>query len=267
MTRTASILSLTDVTVEIGGARLLDNVNCVIPGSGIIGLVGQNGSGKSTLMRLMARQLRQTRGRATLEGNDLRALSDRLFAQQVAYLPQSVPAAPGMTVRELVSLGRYPWHGMLGRFADDDARQVEDALRVTGTDRFANRIVDTLSGGERQRCWIAMLIAQNARLLLLDEPLSALDISHQHAAMALLAKVCAERAVSVVIILHDINLAALFCDWIIALKSGKVAAEGTPDAIMTAPTLQAIFDVPMLVAPHPGTGKPFGFVEETATKR
>ncbi len=253
-------LNLTGVDVVIDDSYLLRDVTCNFSCNGLTGLVGQNGSGKSTLMRVIARQNNPTSGEVKLGGKNLSDFSARAFAKEVAYLPQSVPSAPGMTVRELVSIGRYPWHGALGRFSKEDEEKIEGAMHITGTLNFANRVVDTLSGGERQRCWLAMLVAQNAQLLLLDEPLSALDMRHQHGALNLLKQLCEERCLAAIVILHDINLAAQFCDHIVALKSGSVVVEGPPETIMKADTLSQIFDIEMGVAPHPGNQKPHGFV-------
>lgn len=264
MTQNVPSMSATGINVLIEDKCLLDNVSCTLPGRGITGLVGQNGSGKSTFMRVLARQLRPQGGKVTFAGQDIVEYSDRSFARDVAYLPQSAPVAPGMTVRELVSLGRYPWHGALGRFGDEDARHVEDALALTETTALSDRLVDSLSGGERQRCWLAMLLAQGARLLLLDEPTSALDLQHQHSTLRLLRKVCQERGIAVIIIIHDINLAASFCDHIVALKTGRLIDEGSPAEIMTPARLESIFDVRMLVTQHPQTGAPYCIIDASA---
>ena len=259
MTDTAPSILAKHVELDIEGSSILADVCCTFPGSVVTGLVGQNGSGKSTLMRILARQLPATRGQVTYDGGALAALSTRAVAQKLAYMPQNVPAAPGMTVRELVSLGRYPWHGALGRFTDSDVEAVDRALRATETDTFADRILDNLSGGERQRCWLAMLIAQQAEMLLLDEPTSALDLGHQHAILGLLKQLTLVTNVGAIVILHDINLAAQYCDRIVALNAGRVVAEGTPAEIMTPEQLASIFGIPMLVAPHPGTKMPYCF--------
>lgn len=264
MTQPAPSMSVTGINVLIDGRSLLDNVSCTFPGQGITGLVGHNGSGKSTFMRVLARQLRPQGGKVSFAGQDIEEYSDRSFAREVAYLPQSAPLAPGITVRELVSLGRYPWHGALGRFSEEDGRQVKEALALTDTTALADRLVDSLSGGERQRCWLAMLLAQGARLLLLDEPTSALDLQHQHSTIRLLRKVCEERGIAVIIVIHDINLAAGFCDRIVALKAGRLIDEGSPTEIMTPAKMEFIFGVRMLVTPHPQTGAPFCLIDASA---
>lgn len=261
MTEPSQSISTTHLNVRIEDRQILSDINCVFPGTGITGLVGQNGSGKSTLLRVLARQLKPTSGEVTFERDDFANLSDRAFARKLAYMPQSVPAAPGMLVRELVALGRYPWHGPLGRFTEQDAQHVQTALEITGTEAFSDRILDTLSGGERQRCWLAMLVAQQASLLLLDEPTSALDLGHQHNMLKLLKRVCSTTGVSAIVVLHDINLTAAYCDTIVALNSGEMVARGAPGAIMTSDVLHRIFGVKMHVAPHPLTNMPYSYVE------
>ncbi|HER20178.1 MAG TPA: ABC transporter ATP-binding protein, partial [Chromatiales bacterium] len=173
------MFQLQRVTFSINGTRLLDPVDlCLEPGR-VYALVGHNGSGKSTLLKLLARQTMPTSGQLHFDGTALPDWSARDFARRVAYLPQHPPAAGHLTARELVGFGRYPWQGLLGRTTVEDRRQVQHAMAMTQTSEFADRRVETLSGGERQRVWFAMLLAQESDFLLLDEPLSALDIAHQ----------------------------------------------------------------------------------------
>lgn len=261
MTETDLTIDAKNIELVIGGRAILNKLTCRFPGTGLTGLVGRNGSGKSTLMRILARQLRPTGGEVRFGGTSMSDLSSQAFAQQVAYMPQNIPPAPGMTVRELVSLGRYPWHGALGRFGPNDTAAVDRALQTTGTTEFADRILDSLSGGERQLCWLAMLIAQDARMLLLDEPTSALDLGHQHAMLRLLSEITQKRNVGAVIILHDVNLAAQYCNQIVALKNGQRAAAGSPGDIMDPDILRDVFDIPMLVASHPGTNLPYSYAD------
>ncbi len=253
-------MTLDDVSVSIGETAILKPLSLSVSSRGVTGLVGQNGSGKSTLLKLLARQQMPSRGTITFDGKPLHAWRDREFARAVAFLPQHTPLATGLTVRELVSLGRYPWHGALGRFSDADRQKVDEAMSLTSTAGVSERFVDTLSGGERQRAWLAMLIAQDARLLLLDEPLSALDVAHQLSVMALVRRLTLERDLAVLIVLHDINLAARSCDEIIALKNGALVARGAPDDFMTPARLEAIYDVTMDVFRHPEMGVPVAYV-------
>ncbi|MBB4006617.1 ATP-binding cassette domain-containing protein [Allorhizobium taibaishanense] len=239
---------------------LLQDVSISFRKGEISGLVGHNGSGKSTLLKLLARQQRATAGKILFAGSDVAALGARDFARKVAYLPQDVTAAHGMTVRELVACGRYPWHGALGRFTEADRDKVEEALALTHIQPMAKRMVDTLSGGERQRAWIAMLVAQNSDCLLLDEPTSALDIAHQMEVLALVRRLSREKGLSVIIVLHDINMASRFCDRLFALKGGQLIAEGSPSTLMTRETLNDIYGVDMDVTRHPALEIPLAYV-------
>jgi iron complex transport system ATP-binding protein len=251
---------LEGVGVSIGETALLAPLTLSVPSRGVTGLVGQNGSGKSTLLKLLARQQMPTRGTITFGGRSLHTWRDREFARAVAFLPQHTPLTTGLTVRELIGAGRYPWHGALGRFSDVDRQKVDEAMALTSTASLSDRFVDTLSGGERQRAWLAMLIAQDARLLLLDEPLSALDVAHQLSVMALVRRLTVERDLAVLIVLHDINLAARYCDEIVALKNGRMVARGSPEAFMTPGRLEDIYDVAMDVFQHPEMGVPVAYV-------
>ncbi len=248
------------VSFSVEGRDLLQDVSLSFAPGTICGLVGHNGSGKSTLIKLLARQHKPSRGTLHFSGRPLEAIGTQEFARAVAYLPQDVTAANAMTVRELVACGRYPWHGALGRFSDLDGEKVEEAMALTHVDGMADRMVDTLSGGERQRAWLAMLMAQDTGCLLLDEPTSALDIAHQMEVLALVRRLSHEKGLSVVIVLHDINMAARFCDRLYALKGGRLIAEGAPEDLMTGETLHAIYGIEMNVTRHPALDIPLAYV-------
>lgn len=256
----ASLFKLENVSFAVEGRTLLQPLNLSLPARQVVGLIGHNGSGKSTLLKLLARQQPVTAGTVCFEGKALSAWGDRQFARKVAYLPQQTPAAPGMLVKELVALGRYPWHGALGRFNQTDQEKVSEAIALTDIGAFADRLVDTLSGGERQRVWLAMLVAQDAECLLLDEPISALDIAHQIEVLDLVHRLAKDRELGVIVVLHDVNMAARFCDEIIALHSGRMIARGTPDVLMTPTQLEAIYGLPIGIMPHPETGRPICYV-------
>lgn len=252
--------ALEDVGFEVEGRTLLHGVDLELDTGQFYGLIGHNGSGKSTLMTLLARQQLPSRGQIAFCGQPLKAWSQREYARQIGYLAQRLPENTGLTVRELVELGRYPWHGALGRFTARDRAHVEDALRLTDTERFAERMLDTLSGGERQRAWLAMLVAQDSRCLLLDEPISALDIAHQIEVMDLVRRLCHERELTVVAVLHDINIAARFCDQLIALHSGGQVAQGAPAEVVQPPVLERIYGLAMGVLDHPERLVPISYV-------
>lgn len=253
--RTRPLFKLESVSFSVAGRTLLAPLTTVLPSGKVIGLIGQNGSGKSTLLKILARQQAASGGAIHFEGMPLRAWSARDFARALAYLPQQIPAAGGLLVKELVALGRYPWHGALGRFGSTDRAKVERAIKLTGLETLADRLVDTLSGGERQRAWIAMLIAQDAGCMLLDEPISALDVAHQVEILKLVRHLSRLNGLSVVIVLHDINMAARFCDEIVALHSGDLVVTGPPETVMSADMLQCIYGVEMAVSVHPRTGR------------
>ncbi|MCB8874872.1 ATP-binding cassette domain-containing protein [Acidisoma silvae] len=254
------LFALHEASFTVEGRCLLQPLTLTLPARRVIALIGHNGSGKSTLLKLLARQETMTGGRIAFAGQDLGDWGDRPFARKLAYLPQQTPAAPGILVRELVALGRYPWHGALGRFGQTDREKVAEAMALTGIGPLADRLVDTLSGGERQRVWLAMLVAQDAECLLLDEPIAALDIAHQVEVLDLVHRLARERGLGIVIVLHDVNMAARFCDDVIALKGGHMIARGTPEEIMQPEQLQAIYGLPLGILRHPATGRPISYV-------
>ena len=254
-----AMFALSQAAFAVAGRTLLQPLDLALAPHRVTGLIGHNGSGKSTLLKILARQQPPSAGTVRFEGRPLRDWADRAFARRVAYLPQQTPPASGLLVRELVALGRYPWHGALGRFGAADREKVEEAMALTDVSPFAGRLVETLSGGERQRAWLAMLVAQDAACLLLDEPTSALDISHQVEVLALVQRLSRDRGLGVVVVLHDINMAARFCDEIVALHSGRLIARGAPDAILRPEPLQAITGIPMGVLPHPAGGPPISY--------
>lgn len=241
----SAFFEVSNLDVRIGEVPILHRLSLAFREGQVTALLGHNGSGKSTLLRVLARQHRPHSGTVTLKGQPLHRLGSREFARIVGYLPQHPPGTDGLTVRELVALGRYPWRGPLGRHTREDQLLIDQALADTGLSGFRHRCVDTLSGGERQRAWIAMLLAQQTRCLLLDEPISALDVKHQAETLRLVHRLAAQRELTVIAVLHDVDLAARFCDRLVALKGGRLIAEGPPHAIMDATTLETIYDVPM----------------------
>jgi len=248
--------SLAAAGVTAGGRVLLGPLTLEIAAGRVTALIGHNGSGKSTLMSLLARQRAPSQGSLRCFGQEMVRFGARDFARRVAFLPQDPPALDGLTVRELVALGRYPWHGALGAFSALDRDKVAAALDITGSAPFADRLVASLSGGERQRSWIAMMLAQDADCLLLDEPISALDVGAEAAVMQLLADCACGGGKSVVVVLHDINVAARYCDEIIALAGGRLLDRGTPAELMQAGRLAAIYGLPMGVTTPPDLDRP-----------
>jgi len=254
------IYELEGAGFSAGGRVLLHPLTLGLRARTVCGLIGHNGSGKTTLLKLLARQVPAGSGAIRFQGRALADWAPRDFARRVAYLPQQPPAAGGLSVRELVALGRYPWHGPLGRFDAGHRAIVDEAMDLTDVAVFRDRLVDSLSGGERQRVWLAMLLAQRSDCLLLDEPISALDVAHQVEVLDLVRRLSRDRQLSVVVVLHDINMAARCCDDLIALRGGRLLARGTPSDLMRPDMLQAIYGIAMGILSHPVDGRPISYV-------
>lgn len=254
------MFSVSNLDVAIAGTPLLQDISAAFAPGEMIGLIGHNGSGKSTLVKVLARQISPSGGSVAYGGRPIAAIDPRAFAKEVAYLPQHGGDTGQMTVRELVACGRYPWHGALGRFSAEDARAVEEAMARTHVDGLAGRIVATMSGGERQRVWLAMLVAQNSRFLLLDEPTSALDIAHQVEVLTLVRALAHDSGLGVIVVLHDVNMAARFCDRILALKGGRLLIDAASDTIMDRALLKEIYGVNMGITRHPELDMPLAYV-------
>lgn len=244
------MFEIAGISVSHGGRTVLDLPGLTLGAEPMTAILGHNGSGKSTLLSCLARQRRPEAGRIALAGRPLASLRQRDLARTVAYLPQRLPAVAGLTVRELVHLGRFPWRGAVGRWRSEDRAAVEAALSETGAGPLADQLADDTSGGERQRAWIAMLIAQEAPVLILDEPTSALDLRHAEETMALLRRL-AGRGRRVIVVLHDINLAARFADRIVALSAGRVVFDGPPGRFLDREVLRGLTGVEMELLPRP----------------
>ncbi len=254
------MFTLDNVSFCVGEKTILHPTSLQIAEGKVTTLLGHNGSGKSTLIKLLSRQQSASSGQVLLQGKGISQLKPREFALKVAYLPQHPPLTDGVTVRELVRFGRYPWKGLLGRYSQEDDRLVEQAIKRVGLTAMEERFVSTLSGGERQRAWVAMLLAQRSQCILLDEPTSALDVAHQYELLSLIRELNQSLGLTVVMVLHDINMAARFSDHLVALHSGRVMASETPAALMTEQVLESIYGVPLGLFYHPETGQPVSYV-------
>lgn len=243
--------SLSGVSVVRNQRVLLAIDHLDIPTDEVTVILGHNGSGKSTLVNLLGGQLKPDIGEIELNDQRLSTLSSRQLAQQVAYLPQKLPASAGLTVRELVRLGRFPWRGLLGRWQSNDRRIINDAMQQTGVMPFADTIADHLSGGERQRAWVAMLLAQQTPVMILDEPTSALDIHHQYQLMALLEQLNHEYKRGIIVILHDLNLTLRYATHVVALSQGKVVFNGPTASLADASLLTTLYQTPIELISHP----------------
>lgn len=251
---------MNDIEVRRDGRLTLALDELQLAGDQFTVILGHNGSGKSTLMNLIARQLQPDTGTLQLDGKPLASFSQREFARRVAFLPQRLPDVAGLTVRELVRLGRFPWRGLLGRWQAEDQRMIERAMAQTDVEQYADHLADTLSGGERQRAWIAMLLAQQSPLILLDEPTSALDLAHQYELMTLLRELNLATGRGIVAILHDINLTARYADRIVALKQGRVFFDGSPEELLNNPLLSQLYDIDIELIEQPGSARKIAVV-------
>ncbi|MGP4844528.1 ABC transporter ATP-binding protein [Marinobacter sp. 1Y8] len=254
------MLELTDIRVHRDGRDILALDSLTINARDFTVILGHNGSGKSTLMNLLARQMAPDEGAVKLEDKPIERYSARDLARKVAFLPQRLPEVAGLNVRELVRLGRFPWRGLFGRWQAEDLAAIDDAMARTDVTHYADQITDQLSGGERQRAWIAMLLAQQSPLLLLDEPTSALDLSHQYDSMSLLRDLNQQSGRGVVVILHDINLAARFADRVLALKGGRLVFDGAPDELLSEPRLSELYSIDIQLVSQPGHTRPVAVV-------
>lgn len=249
-------LQVEGVTLAYGERVVVDSFDLVVPPGRITAIVGANACGKSTLLRAMSRLLAPKSGRVVLDGKDLHQQPTKQVARMLGLLPQSPIAPEGIVVADLVSRGRNPHQGMLSRWSPEDDAAVAEALRMTDTLELADRPVDELSGGQRQRTWIAMALAQHTDILLLDEPTTFLDVSHQVDVLDLLTDLNRERGTTIVMVLHDLNLAARYADHLIAVRAGRLHAAGDPIEVLTAEVVRDVFGMESQVIPDPVSGKP-----------
>lgn len=248
-------LAAEGLTVGYGGEPILQDVDFPVPSGAITVLVGPNGCGKSTLLKTMARILTPTKGEVCLDGRPIRAIPTRDVARRLALLPQGPVAPEGLTVRELVAQGRYPHQSFLRQWSAEDSRAVDQALQLTVLHPLAERPVQGLSGGQRQRAWIAMVLAQETDLILLDEPTTFLDLKVQVDVMSCLAGI-ARAGRTLVVVLHELNIAAAFADHLVMMRAGRIVAKGHPTAIMTPKILRDVFDLDAQIIADPMTGRP-----------
>ncbi|MDO5611872.1 MAG: ABC transporter ATP-binding protein [Paracoccus sp. (in: a-proteobacteria)] len=244
------------VCIDYGAVPVVAGLDLSIPRGRFTVLIGPNGSGKSTILRGLAGLLPLSAGRVTLDGTPITRLPSKAVARRIAFLAQSATAPEGMTVTDLVRQGRYPHRGLFGAWTAADSEAVAQALALTSVADLADRRLDSLSGGQRQRAWIAMALAQQGDILLLDEPTTWLDLAHQIELLDLVRALIRSRGATVVAVLHDLNQAARYADHLVLLRDGQVQSAGAPADVLTSDTVQDVFGVAVRVMPDPETGLP-----------
>jgi iron complex transport system ATP-binding protein len=238
------------------GRAVIDDLDLLVPDGKVTVIVGANASGKSTLLRGIARLMKPQAGAVTLDGRDIHSMPSSAVARLLGLLPQQPVAPDGITVADLIGRGRHPHQSWFRQWSSTDEAAVARALEATSTTELADRRVDELSGGQRQRVWIAMALAQETDILLLDEPTTFLDVAHQIEVLDLLAALNHERGTTVVMVLHDLNLAARYADHLVVMVTGSIATSGPPAAVITPEVVSAAFGLDCLVVADPVSGSP-----------
>ncbi|MEV7600147.1 ABC transporter ATP-binding protein [Kitasatospora sp. NPDC089797] len=253
---TAHRLEARGLTLAYEARTVVEDLDVRIPDGRVTVIVGPNACGKSTLLRALGRLLKPVRGAVLLDGEELARIPTKRIAQRLGLLPQSPTAPEGISVADLVSRGRQPHQSWWQQWSPEDEAAVAEALERTSTADLAERSMDELSGGQRQRAWIAMALAQGTDILLLDEPTTYLDIAHQVEVLDLVRRLNVERGRTVVAVLHDLNQAARYADHLVAMRDGRVVAQGAPREVVTAELVREVFGLESVVVPDPVTGTP-----------
>ncbi|WP_025995912.1 Fe(3+) dicitrate ABC transporter ATP-binding protein FecE [Pseudomonas viridiflava] len=257
-----SILQAQQLDIGYGATRIVQDLSFSPPPGKVTALIGPNGCGKSTLLKAFARILTPQAGSLSLDGKAYRDLSARDLARKVAFLPQVLPIPEGVSVRQLVAYGRSPHNSLWGRLSGADQQSVEQALQRMELETLADRPLSDLSGGQRQRAWLAMILAQDAAIVLLDEPTTYLDISHQVELLDLMRALSAEGK-TVITVLHDINQACRYADHLAVMQAGRLVASGTPGDVLNAELVCRVFDVQVQIMREPVAGTPMCIVERS----
>ncbi|MDD9266383.1 ABC transporter ATP-binding protein [Paenibacillus sp. GCM10023248] len=245
-----------ELTLTYGESSIYENLDIAIPKGKVTVFIGSNGCGKSTLLRSLARLLKPTNGSILLDGQAIAKLPTKEIAKRLSILPQGPVAPEGLTVLQLVKQGRYPYQSWLQQWSAEDEDMVNKALKATNMQQYADRTVDSLSGGQRQRAWIAMTLAQGTDTILLDEPTTYLDMSHQVEVLDLLFDLNMKQQRSIVMVLHDINLACRYAHHIVAIHDKKIAVQGKPEDIITEETIRTVFNMECQIIQDPLFGTP-----------
>ncbi|HHE3463447.1 Fe(3+) dicitrate ABC transporter ATP-binding protein FecE [Pasteurella multocida] len=221
---------------------IVSNLNLRLPSNKVIALIGPNGCGKSTLLKALARLLKPKSGQVKHQEQDIWQITAKFYAKTLAFLPQQHLVPEGIKVRELVAYGRSPYLNLWGKLSKKDEKIVTQAMQITQTDAFAERLATDLSGGQQQRVFLAMTLAQDANIVLLDEPTTYLDLNHQAELMSMMLRL-QQQGKTVITVLHDLNQACRYCDYLVVLKQGELIAQGTPHEVMTEHLLKQVFDL------------------------
>lgn len=250
-------LSARNIVAGYDKKVIVNGINLVVPSNKISVIIGANASGKSTLLKTMARLIKPVSGEIVLDGKQIGAIPSKQLAQVLGLLPQSPVVPEGITVSDLVARGRFPYQTLFKGMDKKDYEAVEEALHIMGITELANRSVDELSGGQRQRVWIAMALAQQTDILLLDEPTTFLDITYQIEILDLLTDLNRKRGTTIAMVLHDINLSARYADYIFAVRNGALLAQGSPSDVITEGLIEQVFGLNCAVIKDPVSGSPF----------
>ncbi|AFJ46488.1 ATP-binding cassette domain-containing protein [Shimwellia blattae] len=244
------------LTLGYGKHIVADGLSVAIPQGKFTAIIGPNGCGKSTLLRTLSRLMKPLAGEVLLDGEAIAGLPTKSVARKIGLLAQNARTPEDISVRELVMRGRYPHQPLFSRWRQEDEEHVQHAMQATGITELADRPVDNLSGGQRQRVWIAMVLAQQTDILLLDEPTTWLDISHQIELMELLSQLNQQKGYTLAAVLHDLNQACRYASHLIALRDGKIVAEGDPREIITAGLIEEIYGMPCVIIRDPVADTP-----------
>jgi iron complex transport system ATP-binding protein len=249
------MITTQQLSVAYGDTTIIENLSVTIPKGKVTALIGPNGCGKSTLLKTLSRINKPKSGEIFIEQTSLGQIKDKVLAQQLSLLPQVLVSPEGITVRKLVEYGRSPYVSHWGRLSQADKKIVEQAMTETGVLELAEQNVESLSGGQRQRAWIAMVLAQDTEIVMLDEPTTYLDLSHQIELMELM-RTMNEQGKTVIVVLHDLNQACRYCDHLVVLKRGQLMAQGSPEEVFTERLLQEVFDLDAVVINDPIASSP-----------
>ena len=256
MTDTVARLRGEALTLAYGKKTIAESLNVTIPDGHFTAIIGPNGCGKSTLLRTLSRLMTPVHGHVYLDGEEIQRYASKEVARRVGLLAQNATTPGDISVQELVARGRYPHQPLFTRWRQEDEDAVQNAMQATGIVNLAGQSVDTLSGGQRQRVWIAMVLAQDTSIMLLDEPTTWLDISHQIDLLELLSELNRERGYTLAAVLHDLNQACRYATHLIALRDGKIVAEGAPKEIVTPALIEAVYGLRCMIIDDPVANTP-----------